>query len=118
MADPSLALGMAFERLVPRRIQCRFKQRHWILARAPDMRAVRRGYDKLGRDDGERSRAGYDRGGYLALGFAFHSPSIAPVGSTMIESQPMSITSVTSFITLPPSDFAFLVEASMSSTRT
>jgi hypothetical protein len=59
-----------------------------------------------------------NRGGYFALAFAFHSPSIAPVGSTMIESEPMSGTSVTSFITVAPRDFAFFVAASMSSTRT
>src|SRR3954465_9871919 len=50
--------------------------------------------------------------------FGFHSPRCAPVGSVIMLSQPMSATGVTSFITLAPSDLAFLVEASMSSTKT
>ena len=46
------------------------------------------------------------------------SPSIAPVGSTMIENEPSSMTGVTSRITVAPSDFALSVAALMSSTRT
>ena len=48
----------------------------------------------------------------------FHRPSAAPVGSTMMLSQPMPMTSVTSFITVAPSALAFLVAAAMSSTST
>jgi hypothetical protein len=50
--------------------------------------------------------------------FGFHKPSAAPVGSVMMLSQPSPITSVTSFITVAPSDLAFCVAAAMSSTRT
>src|SRR5436853_66546 len=53
---------------------------------------------------------------YFLLGF--HRPRCAPVGSVMMLSHPMSATGVTSFMTLAPSDLAFLVEASMSSTKT
>lgn len=49
---------------------------------------------------------------------ACHSPSIAPVGSVMIENHPMSGTSVTSFMTFAPSDLALLVAALTSSTNT
>src|SRR5436190_15520602 len=46
------------------------------------------------------------------------SPSIAPVGSVMMLNEPAPDTSVTSFITLAPSDRALLVAALMSLTRT
>ena len=39
--------------------------------------------------------------------FGFHIPITAPVGSWMMLSQPASITSMTSLITVAPSDFAF-----------
>ena len=42
----------------------------------------------------------------------------APVGSMMMLRDPMPMTSVTSFITLAPSDLAFFVAAAMSSTST
>jgi hypothetical protein len=42
----------------------------------------------------------------------------APVGSIRTLNEPMPVTSVTSFITVAPSDLAFFVEAAMSSTRT
>ena|SRR6185369_5038609 len=47
-----------------------------------------------------------------------HSPSTPPVGSRMKLSQPMPFTSVTSFMTSAPNDFAFFVAARMSSTST
>src|SRR5262245_32641528 len=50
--------------------------------------------------------------------FDFQSPSVAPVGSVIILSQPAPGASVTSFTILAPSDFAFLVVASMSFTST
>jgi len=43
---------------------------------------------------------------------------MAPVGSVKMLSQPMSMTSVTSRITLAPSDAAFCVAAWMASTTT
>src|SRR5215471_18416692 len=55
-------------------------------------------------------------GAYFALGC--HRPSIAPVGSTMIENDPAPITSVTSRMTVAPSDFALAVAAARSSTCT
>src|SRR5260370_38451373 len=60
------------------------------------------------RDDGHR--------GHRPV--AFHRPMVAPVGSTMIESQPAPITSIGSRITLAPSLRAFSVAAWMSSTLT
>src|SRR5437588_10211629 len=50
--------------------------------------------------------------------FVCHSPNAAPVGSSMMLSQPMSGTSIESFTIFAPSDFAFCVAAPMSSTRT
>src|SRR5262249_9134260 len=50
--------------------------------------------------------------------FGFHSAKCAPVGSASTLNQPNSGISVTSFITLAPRDFAFLVEAWISSTST
>ena len=51
--------------------------------------------------------------------YAFcHRPSAAPVGSTMMLNQPICGTSVTSFITFAPSDFALSVAAFTSSTST
>src|SRR5450631_4244054 len=41
---------------------------------------------------------------FFQRGLAFHSPSIAPVGSMMMASHPIPITSVLSFTTVPPSD--------------
>src|ERR1700694_5098642 len=51
--------------------------------------------------------------GVVAIHFDldFHSPRTAPVGSWMKLNQPMPVTSVTSFMTLPPNDFAFWVAA-------
>src|SRR5438445_9987681 len=56
-------------------------------------------------------------GSYCAV-FGFHSPSAAPVGSMMMLIQPAPGTSVTSSMILAPSDFAFCVEAAISSTST
>ena len=53
-------------------------------------------------------------GGHLALGC--QSPSAAPVGSMMIENEPALGTSVTSRMTVAPSDFALAVAALTSST--
>src|SRR5262249_30442429 len=50
--------------------------------------------------------------------FGCHRPSIAPVGSTMIENDPAFGTSVTSRIMVAPSDLALPVAAVTSSTRT
>jgi hypothetical protein len=52
------------------------------------------------------------------LAFGFHNPRQAPVGSMMMESQPASITSMTSRMIVAPSDLALAVAASMSSTST
>ena len=54
--------------------------------------------------------------GYFAFGC--HNPSVAPVGSVMMESEPAPVTSITSRTTVAPSDFALAVAATMSSTRT
>ncbi len=48
----------------------------------------------------------------------FQRPSVAPVGSTIMLSQPAPMISVTSLITVAPSDLAFSVAAAISSTRT
>ena len=48
----------------------------------------------------------------------FHKPSAAPVGSMKMLNQPAPGTSVTSFIRVAPSDWAFLVAAAISSTST
>ncbi len=50
--------------------------------------------------------------------FACHSPNIAPVGSVIILSKPMSWTSVTSFMTFAPKVLAFAVAVFISSTNT
>src|SRR4030095_528354 len=50
--------------------------------------------------------------------FVCQSPRAAPVGSSMMLSQPMSGTSIESFTILAPSEAAFFVAAPMSSTRT
>src|SRR6202022_416412 len=50
--------------------------------------------------------------------FGCHSPSMAPVGSVMIENEPAFGTSMTSRITVAPSDLALAVAAATSSTRT
>src|SRR5258706_5883937 len=47
-----------------------------------------------------------------------HNPSMAPVGSTMILSDPMFSTGITSFMIFAPSDLAFFVAAWMSWTST
>src|SRR6516165_10795807 len=65
------------------------------------------------------SGSGCRRYGRLAgdhLAFGCHSPSAAPVGSMMIENEPAFGTSVTSRITVAPSDFALAVAAVTSST--
>ncbi len=50
--------------------------------------------------------------------FGCHSPSAAPVGSVMIENEPAFGTSMTSRMTVAPSDLALAVAAATSSTRT
>ena len=50
--------------------------------------------------------------------FGCQSPSIAPVGSVMMENEPAFGTSVTSRMTVAPSDLALAVAAAISSTRT
>jgi hypothetical protein len=46
--------------------------------------------------------------------FGCHRPNTAPVGSVMMLSDPIPITSVTSFMIVAPSDFAFFVAAAIS----
>ena len=53
---------------------------------------------------------------HIAMGF--QRPRAAPVGSTMMLNQPIPGTSVTSFMTFAPRDFAFEVDAWMSLTNT
>jgi hypothetical protein len=53
---------------------------------------------------------------YFALGF--HKAIAAPVGSMRTLNEPTPMISVTSFITVAPSDLAFFVEVATSSTRT
>src|SRR5438105_11225191 len=62
----------------------------------------------------QREASGYRR----HFAFGCHSPSMAPVGSTMIENEPAFGTSVTSRMTVAPRDLALAVAAAMSSTRT
>ena len=61
------------------------------------------------------ARAGR-RAGYRLVGF--QRASAAPVGSTITLNQPTPGTSVASFMTFAPRDFAFWVAAPMSSTST
>ncbi len=109
---PIRAWGAAYTMQPPRQDWNRFRLRPGRLAVAlPHVR------DVLTALRGQR-RAALLMRDHFAFGLGCHSASVAPVGSVKIENHPIPMTSVTSLITVAPSERALAVAALTSSTST